>query len=192
MGMHQASLAAAATAAGGSHQDIQEAMTFTREHGQELDRYRYSVERLKADMTQQKKHYGHVMEVFKSDKNAFLSNLNINGNTNGNGDGDSSTASVFLTTCIYPRCLLSPDDAMYCAKFIAILYEMETPGFHILELFDVIISAIAGALYSITEDEAGCFGIFLEKIWGTVSECRYDGKSYAAQMEGKVRTIFVL
>jgi len=180
MGM-QASLAAAAAAAGGSHQDIQEATTFTREHGQELDRYRYSVERLKADMIQQKKHYGHVMEVFKSDKNAFLSNLNIN----GNGNGDSSTASVFLTTCIYPRCLLSPDDAMYCAKFIAILYEMETPGFHILELFDVIISAIAGALYSITEDEAGCFGIFLEKIWGTVSEWRYDGKSYAAQMEGK-------
>ncbi len=52
----QASLAAAAAAAGGTQQDIREATTFTREHGQEPDRYRYSVERLKADMTQQKKH----------------------------------------------------------------------------------------------------------------------------------------
>ncbi len=124
------------------------------------------------------------MKVFESDKNAFLSNINVT--------GESSSASVFLTTCIYPRCLLSPDDAMYCAKFIAILYEMETPGFHVLELFDVIISAIAGSLYSITEDEAGCLGIFLEKIWGTMSEWRYDGKSSAAQLEGKVRTIVVL
>lgn len=184
----QASLAAAAAAAGGTQQDIREATTFTREHGQELDRYRYSVERLKADMIQQEKHFRHVMKVLEADKNDFLSNLKLAG-VDGHAHADSSSASVFLTTCIYPRCLLSPDDAMYCAKFIAILYEMETPGFHVLELFDVIISAIAGALYSITEEEAGCLGIFLEKIWRTISEWRYEAKSYANQVEGKVRTM---
>ncbi len=175
----QASLAAAAAAAGGTQRDIREATVFTREHANDLERYRHSVERLKADMDQQEKHFNHVKKALESEKKDFLSNLE-------GEDGLVQTASTFVTTCIYPRCLLSPEDAMYCAQFITILHRMDTPGFYTLEILDVIMNAVVGALYSTTEEEAGCLGTFLNKLWKMIREWRYEETVYQDQVHGKV------
>eukprot|EP00558_Chaetoceros_sp_UNC1202_P012587 CAMPEP_0197251618 /NCGR_PEP_ID=MMETSP1429-20130617/57872_1 /TAXON_ID=49237 /ORGANISM="Chaetoceros sp., Strain UNC1202" /LENGTH=354 /DNA_ID=CAMNT_0042713751 /DNA_START=69 /DNA_END=1129 /DNA_ORIENTATION=+ len=54
-----------------------------------------------------------------------------------------------------------------------------------MELFDVIVSAVVGALYSITEDEAACLGIFLNALWKLISEWRYDEQCFERQVDGK-------
>ena len=68
---------------------------------------------------------------------------------------------------------------------------METPGFCTLQLINVIVNAVVGALYSITENEAGCLGIFLNEIWSVVAEWRYDQNAYETQVAGKVRYSFI-
>ena len=80
---------------------------------------------------------------------------------------------------------------MYSARFIELLNELATPGFHTLELFDGAVNAVVGALYSITEDEAGCLGIFFEKIWSLISGWRYDKSKYDSTLSEKVSYFFL-
>lgn len=40
--------------------------------------------------------------------------------------------------CIQPRCLLSPMDAVYCARLIRTLHDRGTPGFHTLMCYDKV------------------------------------------------------
>jgi THO complex subunit 2 len=176
----QASMASAVAAAGGTQRAIREATAFTKEHSMELDRFTHTTEMLSIGMKRQKKHSGHVQNLLKSEKGDFFAGL-----AGENGSVDSM--SVFFTTCVYPRILLSPEDAMYCSRFIMLLHIMDTPGFFTLKFLDVMISAVVGALYSITEDEAGCLGIFLNEQWKIISEWRYDERSYKTNVVGKVR-----
>jgi THO complex subunit 2 len=82
--------------------------------------------------------------------------------------------------------LSSPEDAIYCARFIKLLHDIDTPGFPVIPLFDVIVNSVVGALYSITEDEAGCFGVFMHEIWKTISLWRYDEEAYKSHISFKV------
>jgi THO complex subunit 2 len=176
----QASMASAVAAAGGTEQAIREATAFTKEHAIDLERLKSTEAMLRSDMQRQKTHYGHVMKRLEAEKSDFLVNLTAE---------IPDTSSVFFTTCIYPRSLLSPEDAIYCARFIMLLHKMESPGFSTLQLIDVIVSAVVGALYSITENEAGCFGIFLNEVWNVVTGWRYDQNLYENEVSGKVRPV---
>jgi len=172
----QASMASAVAAAGGTQRAIREATAFTKEHALDLDRFKCTEATLRSDMKRQKTHFEHVMKQLEAGKSDLLVDLTSD---------ISDASSVFFTTCIYPRSLLSPEDAIYCARFIMLLHKMETPGFSTLQLIDVIVSAVAGALYSITENEAGCFGIFLNEVWNVVTGWRYDQDAYEIQVSGK-------
>ena len=173
----QASMASAAAAAGGTQQDIRNATAFTKEHAAELDRFRLTAEMLSFEMKRQKKHFEHVKDLFVSEKEALFAST-------------SGEIGSFFTTCLYPRALSSPEDAMYCARFITQLHDMETPGFSTLKLLDVIVSAVVGALYSVTEDEAGCFGIFLNELWKVISRWRYNEQMYENEVHGKVSNLW--
>jgi hypothetical protein len=67
-----------------------------------------------------------------------------------------------------------------------LLHGLNTPGFSTMEIIDVIVNSVVGALYSITEDEAGCFGIFLNEMWKYVSQWRYDEEFFKNHVDGKV------
>lgn len=175
----QASMASAVAAAGGTERDIRQATAFTIEHSIELDRFTRTSEMLSIDMKRQKKHSDHVKHILKSERDQFFSDLD-------GENGSLNSASVFFTTCLYPRIGLSPEDAMYCSRFMALLHSYNTPGFSTMKLLDVLMSAVVGGLYSITEDEAGCLGIFLNEQWKIISEWRYDEKSYETNVYGKV------
>jgi len=182
IGMH-ASLLAKAAAAGGTHREIREATAFTKAHEQELERYKCSAEMLSLDLNRQKEHCKSVSEKLRSEKDNFFADLE-------GEDGNVLSASIFLANCVYPRCLQSVEDAMYCARFIRLLHEMDTPGFHTLQLVDAIVDAVGGALYSITEEEAGCLGIFLEMTWKLLSDWRYNECLYEKDMLGKAGSIW--
>lgn len=181
----KASMVSAVVAAGGTDQAIRDAATFTKEHSMELDRFNRTIELLSIDAKRQKRHYEHVISLLESDKAKFFADVD-------GGDASVDASSVFFTTCVYPRILLSPEDALYCSHFIMLLHNMDTPGFFTLKFLDVVISAVVGALYSITEDEAGCLGIFLCEQWRTISDWRYDEKSYEYNVAGKVSLILFL
>ena len=173
----QASMISAAAAAGGTSREIRDATTFTKEHARELDRCKNTEKMLERDMDRQEKHSKHVLKILESGRDTFFKDL---------PSGLDRSSRVFFTTCIYPRCLISPEDALYCARFIMLLHGLNTPGFSTMEIIDVIVNSVVGALYSITEDEAGCFGIFLNEMWKYVSQWRYDEEFFKNHVDGKV------
>lgn len=57
----------------------------------------------------------------------------------GAGAGKGATfIQSLIEHCIQPRCLLSPMDAVFCARLIRMLHERGTPNFHTLMCYDKV------------------------------------------------------
>lgn len=68
----------------------------------------------------------------------------------------------FLQRCIFPRCVFSMLDAIYCARFVHTLHSLGTPFFNTVNHIDVLICKTLQPMISCcTEYEAGRFGRFL-------------------------------
>lgn len=141
---------------------------------EELERTNRTVARLKTDLAKQKKHVDSCRGVLKSKRVSFYPSK----------VATKEGALTLLSRCIYPRCMLSPDDALYCARFIAFLHEEEVPGFGTLQLFDVLIIALSRALFGMTEGEAANVSILLSEIWKTVSRWRYGEGVFDEEVAG--------
>ncbi|XP_068661475.1 THO complex subunit 2-like isoform X2 [Aristolochia californica] len=68
----------------------------------------------------------------------------------------------FLQRCIFPRCIFSMPDAVYCAMFVQTLHSLGTPFFNTVNHIEVLISkTLQPMICSCTEFEAGRLGRFL-------------------------------
>jgi len=134
---------------------------------------------LLADQKVQTSHTQFIHSMLEEKKQEFFSNR-------GENKLDEDPSIYLLSTCTFPRCTLSPEDALYCAKFVEKLHKFETPGFNILKYLDHLISAVCGSLFCITEDEAGNISILLRETWGTISNWRYDEDEYENEISSRV------
>lgn len=168
-------LAAAAAAAGGTAAQIQQATSFTQNHLKELNRLKNNVNNLERDFDRQKKRCTLVKSKLEARKGALISD-----------DGNSMFSCAFMTFCVYPRCMLSPEDALYCAHFVRLLHDLKVEGFSTIEVIDNIINSVSGSLYCVTEDEAGNLSIFVHEIWKVVNSWRYNDACFASELMGTV------
>lgn len=68
----------------------------------------------------------------------------------------------FLQRCIFPRCVFSMPDAVYCAMFVHTLHSLGTPFFNTVNHIDVLIcKTLQPMICCCTEFEAGRLGRFL-------------------------------
>jgi THO complex subunit 2 len=73
------------------------------------------------------------------------------------------TVDVILQECVFPRCVFSPADAMYCARFSERLQSMDTPFFRSIFYYDRVLKDITQLVVCCTEYEAGRLGKFLNE-----------------------------
>jgi THO complex subunit 2 len=66
-----------------------------------------------------------------------------------------------LQHCILPRCLFSPVDAVYCAKFGSLLHSLKTKNFPTLLYYNKILTDVSLIITMCTADEARRYGRFL-------------------------------
>ena len=59
---------------------------------------------------------------------------------------------------MFPRCVFSPADAMYCARFSERLQSMDTPFFRSIFYYDRVLKDITQLVVCCTEYEAGRLG----------------------------------
>ena len=71
---------------------------------------------------------------------------------------------AFLTTCLIPRLLMSPEDAWYSARFLSLMHSQEVPKFGSLTAYDVIMKAFPAILEAATEREARGVGVFMKEV----------------------------
>ena len=53
----------------------------------------------------------------------------------------NETITAFLQLCLFPRCVFTASDAIYCAKFVQVIHNLKTPNFSTLLCFDRVRSS---------------------------------------------------
>lgn len=92
---------------------------------------------------------------------------------------DNLTAvQELLQKCVIPRALLSPEDALFCAKFMERIHYINTPEFSTLQYFDKINLKLPSMVLCVTEREAGNFGIFVKETLTLLFRWYQSGVTY--------------
>ncbi|RHY12006.1 hypothetical protein DYB36_002427 [Aphanomyces astaci] len=73
-----------------------------------------------------------------------------------------------LQKCILPRSLLSPEDALYCAKFMQYMHSISVPHLSTLQYYQKVTLNLSGLVLCTTEREASNFGIFLRETFSVL------------------------
>ncbi|XP_045056495.2 THO complex subunit 2 isoform X6 [Desmodus rotundus] len=90
----------------------------------------------------------------------------------------NETITKFLQLCIFPRCIFSAIDAVYCARFVELVHQQKTPNFSTLLCYDRVFSDIIYTVASCTENEASRYGRFLCCMLETVTRWHSDRGTY--------------
>ncbi|XP_015682264.1 THO complex subunit 2 [Protobothrops mucrosquamatus] len=90
----------------------------------------------------------------------------------------NETITKFLQLCIFPRCIFSAIDAVYCARFVELVHQQKTPNFSTLLCYDRVFSDIIYTVASCTENEASRYGRFLCCMLDTVTQWHSDKSTY--------------
>ncbi|XP_055951703.1 THO complex subunit 2-like [Argiope bruennichi] len=86
----------------------------------------------------------------------------------------NETITQFLQLCLFPRCIFTSVDALYCAKFVLLIHCLKTPNFSTLLCYDRVFCDITMTVASCTENEANRYGLFLCSMLETVMRWHSD------------------
>ncbi|XP_021727131.1 THO complex subunit 2-like [Chenopodium quinoa] len=116
------------------------------------ERIQESLDRLTSELQKHEENVASVQRRLANEKDNWLSScpdtLKIN--------------MEFLQRCIFPRCIFSMPDAVYCAKFVHTLHSLGTPFFNTVNHLDVLIcKTLHPMICCCTDYEAGRLGRFL-------------------------------
>uniref|UniRef100_A0A7N4PDE3 THO complex subunit 2 n=1 Tax=Sarcophilus harrisii TaxID=9305 RepID=A0A7N4PDE3_SARHA len=90
----------------------------------------------------------------------------------------NETITKFLQLCIFPRCIFSAIDAVYCARFVELVHQQKTLNFSTLLCYDRVFSDIIYTVASCTENEGSRYGRFLCCMLETVTRWHSDRTIY--------------
>lgn len=116
------------------------------------ERIQEVLDRLSSELQKQEQNVAAVHQRLVREKDSWLTSC-----------PDSLKINMeFLQRCIFPRCVLSMPDAVYCAKFVHTLHSLGTPFFNTVNHIDVLIcKALPPMICCCTDFEAGRLGRFL-------------------------------
>lgn len=89
-----------------------------------------------------------------------------------------SVAWALHQDCFGPRCVLSPIDAAFSARFLRLLHVMGTDGVSTLSLYSCVFDSVRLYLFISTESEARNYARFLEAVLKDLDAWRRDAKVY--------------
>ncbi|XP_063046121.1 THO complex subunit 2 [Engraulis encrasicolus] len=90
----------------------------------------------------------------------------------------NETITKFLQLCLFPRCVFSAIDAVYCARFVELVHQQKAPNFCTLLCYDRVFSDIIYTVASCTENESRRYGRFLCCMLETVTRWHSDRAMY--------------
>uniref|UniRef100_A0A2K6N0Q3 THO complex subunit 2 n=1 Tax=Rhinopithecus bieti TaxID=61621 RepID=A0A2K6N0Q3_RHIBE len=126
-------------------------------------------DKLLEEEKKQMEHVQRVLQRLKLEKDNWLLASKIYQN---------ETITKFLQLCIFPRCIFSAIDAVYCARFVELVHQQKTPNFSTLLCYDRVFSDIIYTVASCTENEASRYGRFLCCMLETVTRWHSDRATY--------------
>nr|XP_054586569.1 THO complex subunit 2 isoform X1 [Nothobranchius furzeri]XP_054586570.1 THO complex subunit 2 isoform X1 [Nothobranchius furzeri]XP_054586571.1 THO complex subunit 2 isoform X1 [Nothobranchius furzeri] len=125
-------------------------------------------EKLQEEEKKQAEHVQRVLHRLKLEKDNWLLAKSTK----------NETITKFLQLCLFPRCIFSSIDAVYCARFVELVHQQKTPNFCTLLCYDRVFSAIIYTVASCTENESHRYGRFLCCMLETVTRWHSDRVIY--------------
>ncbi|XP_037678702.1 THO complex subunit 2 [Choloepus didactylus] len=125
-------------------------------------------DKLLEEEKKQMEHVQRVLQILKLEKDNWLLARSTK----------NETITKFLQLCIFPRCIFSAIDAVYCARFVELVHQQKTPNFSTLLCYDRVFSDIIYTVASCTENEASRYGRFLCCMLETVTRWHSDRATY--------------
>ncbi|KAG3194289.1 THO complex subunit 2 [Phytophthora cactorum] len=101
---------------------------------------------------------------------------------------DHQTAiDELLQKCVIPRSLMSPEDALFAAKFMERLHTFSTPQMSTLQYIHKVNMKVSAIVLCATEREASNFGIFMKETLGLILRWYQNGATYDDEaIHGKI------
>ncbi|PIA63730.1 hypothetical protein AQUCO_00201224v1 [Aquilegia coerulea] len=135
----------------------------------EKERIQDLLDRLSAELQKHEENVASVCRRLAREKDKWLSlcpdTLKIN--------------MEFLQRCIFPRCIFSMPDAVYCAMFVHTLHSLGTPFFNTVNHIDVLIcKTLQPMICCCTEFEAARLGRFLYETMKMAYHWKSDESIY--------------
>ena len=95
----------------------------------EKERINTIIDKMTDEQRRQKDHVEKVMARLKREKDSWFFSRSAKLAKN-------ETITTFLQLCLFPRCIFTANDAIYCAKFVQVIHSLKTPNFSTLICFD--------------------------------------------------------
>jgi len=118
------------------------------------ERLQSNIERLKVELKAQEERNKSVLAHLKASCGTWFAEQ---------GNRSAEAMNLFLQHCIFPRCVFSPADAVYCAEFVRITHAQGTPYFSTLQYYDKLLRDTSVHIFSCTERQAVNLGRFLNE-----------------------------
>jgi THO complex subunit 2 len=125
----------------------------------------------------QQDHCCHILSDLEAKRISFLSAVVE--------DQRRPISEALLQHCIMPRVTITPEDSLFCAKFIQKLHILETPNFSSLQYFDRVIKDIFPIVFCATDHEARCLGIFLRATFKPLKDWRFNKHLFDVEAASK-------
>ncbi|KAM8835686.1 THO complex subunit 2 isoform 1-T1 [Synchiropus picturatus] len=125
-------------------------------------------EKLQEEEKKQLEHVQRVLHRLKLEKDNWLLAKSTK----------NETITKFLQLCLFPRCVFSSIDAVYCARFVELVHQQKTPNFCTLLCYDRVFSAVIHTVASCTENESHRYGRFLCCMLETVTRWHSDRANF--------------
>lgn len=140
------------------------------------ERIQELLDRLTGELQKHEQHVASVYQRLTHEKDKWLSScpdtLKIN--------------MEFFQRCIFPRCIFSTPDAVYCSVFVQTLHSLGTPFFNTVNHIDIFICKLLQPMIcSCTEYEAGRLGRFLYETLKIAYHWKSDESIYERECGNK-------
>ena len=132
------------------------------------------LDKMEKEQKRQKDNRSRTLDRIEKDKNSLV--LASKG-------AHKAMPQFFLQTCVFPRCVQSPEDAVYCAKFIKLLHSKKTPNLSTILIYNMIIGSFGPMVFSRTEQEAKHLGMFLSEMLTTLNGWAKSETTYKSECE---------
>ncbi|KAG6465042.1 hypothetical protein O3G_MSEX014901 [Manduca sexta] len=137
----------------------------------EQERFNTLIDKLQEERRRQQEHVARVTARLQRECAGWFP-------TRAAKSAKNETVTRLMQLCLFPRCVFTAADALYCAEFVHTVHSLKTPNFSTLLCYDRLFCDITYSVMSCTEGEAARYGTFLCKVLGTAMRWHGDKQAF--------------
>jgi THO complex subunit 2 len=150
---------------------------FERKRKKDMEKCDVTKKALTTERADQTAHCRHVLATLRKGQADWLKNVKLRGSK------ENKLIACLLQSCVLPRALMSPEDAIYTAKFFETLHKINTSHFSSLQFYDKLLKEVLPTIYCSTENEAANLGIYLNETLRVLNKWSSERKTYAKECD---------